>query len=198
MLSPYIRMGFVVVGVMLLVAALLGGTLLGSAAASARGKLARILLGAAGIALLAWALASGMAGHAQPAAHAVAVPAAAPRVAPPTSADLVQAASAALTACTLTDAAPTPDGASASREQMGTARSAFQAYDAATTAYTQCVDSAVERIAQQFTGRATEADLQDLRNFGARAHNVAIDQEQAAADQLNTQVRAYKAKHPHS
>ncbi len=196
MLSPYIRMGFVVVGVMLLVAALLGGTLWGSAVASARGKLARILLGAAGIALLAWALASGMAGHAQPAAQAV--PAVAPRVAPPTSADLVQAASGALTACTLADAPPTPDGASASREQMGTARSAFQAYDAATTAYTQCVDSAVERIAQQFTGRATEADLQVLRNFGARAHNVAIDQEQAAADQLNTQVRAYKAKHPHS
>lgn len=196
--SPYIRMGFVIVGVMLLVAALLGGKLLGSAVASAGGKLARIVLGAAGIALLAWALASGVAGHAQPAAQPMAVPAAAPRAAPPTSADLVQAASAALTACTLADAPPTPDGATASRAQMGTARSAFQAYDAATTAYTQCVDSAVERIAHEFTGRAAETDLQVLRNFGARAHNVAIDQEQAAADQLNTQVRAYKAKHPHS
>jgi hypothetical protein len=198
MLSSDVRIGFVIVGVMLLIAALLGGTLLGSAVASARGKLARVLLGAAGIALLAWAWVCGVAGHAQPAAQPLAAPAAAPRVAPPTSADLVQAASAALTACTLTDAPPTPDGSTASREQMGAARSAFQAYDAATTAYTQCVDSAVERVAGQFSGRAAEADLQVLRNFGARAHNVAIDQEQAAADQLNTQVRAYKAKHPGS
>jgi hypothetical protein len=194
MLSPYLRMGFVVVAVLLLVAALLGGKLLGGAALSASGRLARILLGAAGLALLAWALVTGQ----QPATQAAAVPAAAPRAAAPTSTDLVQAASAAITACTSVDPPPTPDGASASREQMGAASRAFKAYDAAATAYAQCVDSAVERIAGEFAGRVSEADLQVLRNFGARAHNVAIDQDQAAADQFNTQVRAYNAKHPHS
>jgi hypothetical protein len=28
------------------------------------------------------------------------------------------------------------------------------------------------------------------------AHNTAIDQEKAVADQFNAQIRAYKAKHP--
>ena len=72
------------------------------------------------------------------------------------------------------------------------------AYDAATNAYVKCVDAAVEHIAQQSSGTAAPSDLQALKVFGVRAHNTAIDQEQAVVDQFNGQVRTYKAKHPKS
>jgi hypothetical protein len=88
-----------------------------------------------------------------------------------------------------------PDGARASREQMVEATSAFKAYDTATVAYTHCVDAAVERLAGQYAGVASAADIQNLKAFGISAHNTAVDQEQALADRLNEQVRIYKGKH---
>jgi len=35
-----------------------------------------------------------------------------------------------------------------------------------------------------------------LKTLHNGAHNTAVDQEQAVADQLNEQVRVFKAKHP--
>src|SRR4029077_3663558 len=74
-------------------------------------------------------------------------------------------------------------------------REAFQAYDAATNTYLKCDDAAMES-ARKSAGSAPEGDLETLKTFGTSAHNTAIDQEQAVADQLNTLVRAYNAKHP--
>jgi len=62
----------------------------------------------------------------------------------------------------------------------------------------QCVDTAIERIARQYAGVASPADLKSLKAFGLGAHDTAIDQEQAVADQLNAQIRTYRAKHPQS
>ena len=70
-------------------------------------------------------------------------------------------------------------------------------FDAATNSYTHCVDATIERIASQHPG-ASHDDLHSLKEFGTVAHNTAIDQETAVADQLNAQVRSYKAKHPQS
>jgi hypothetical protein len=113
------------------------------------------------------------------------------------SLDLVGRATTALQACTLPSPPPTPDGATASLNQMLAARNEFQAYDAATNAYVNCVDSAVQHIAQDSAKVATQPDLDALRRFGERAHNTAIDQEQGNVDQFNAQLRTYKAKHPH-
>jgi hypothetical protein len=78
------------------------------------------------------------------------------------------------------------------------ARRAFERYDTATNAYVECVDATIERIARHFAASASEENVQTLRRFGVAAHNAAIDHEQAAADQLNLQVRAYNAKHAKS
>jgi hypothetical protein len=110
--------------------------------------------------------------------------------------DLVQIATTALEACPVSTAPAIPDGAKASTAQMAAAHSAFQAYDAATNTYTHCVDATVDRIAAQYKGKVPESDLESLAAFAARVHNTTIDQEQAVADQFNTQVRAFKAKHP--
>jgi len=54
--------------------------------------------------------------------------------------------SSALQACPVSTAPAVPDGATASAEQMAAAHSAFQSYDAAINSYAKCVDSAVARI----------------------------------------------------
>lgn len=115
---------------------------------------------------------------------------------PPVSVDLVQVASSALQDCPEPTAPTVPDGSKASSAQMMAAHAAFQTYDAATNNYTKCVDAAVDRISAQYKGTASDTDIQSLQAFGSRAHNTAIDQEQAVADQFNTQLRAFKGKHP--
>lgn len=111
--------------------------------------------------------------------------------------DLVSTAGTALEACPLPTAPSVPDSRRASLDEMKAARDAFAAYDAATTAYTQCVDAAIARTAKQYAGAASESDLQALNDFGARAHNAAIDQEKATVDPFNAAVRDYKERHPH-
>ena len=110
--------------------------------------------------------------------------------------DAVALATPQLAACPLATAPQVPDGSIASREQMSAARAAFQNYDAATNAYTKCIDLAVQRLAGELKGSASPEELQRLEQFGTSAHNTAIDQEQAAADRLNGQIRAFKARHP--
>ena len=81
---------------------------------------------------------------------------------------------------------------------MAAARSAFQAYDSATNSYLQCVDTTIDGIGRQYAGVALQDDLHALREFGLSAHNTAIGQERAIADQFNAQMRTYKAQHPQS
>ena len=117
--------------------------------------------------------------------------------APPTTVsarDLVGAAATKLESCPTPTAPRLPDNSRASLDEMRAARIAFAAYDTATTAYTQCVDSAVAQTAKQYAGVASADDLQALDAFGRRVHNSAIDQEQAIVDQFNAQVRTYKEK----
>jgi hypothetical protein len=112
--------------------------------------------------------------------------------------NLVDIASVALQSCSRAIPPSVPDGANASGEAMAAARSAFQAYDSATNSYLKCVDTTIDGIARQYTGVALRDDLHALREFGMSAHNTAIDQERAIADQFNAQIRTYKAKHSRS
>jgi hypothetical protein len=181
------------VGAALVLAAAFGGRIFGGAASTAVAKGVRVALALAGVAVLA-AVAALRLGS--PAPRPVAAVVAPPPHVDASSAELIGAASTELAACPLSTAPAVPDGATASLAQMTAARAAFEAYDAAINAYVKCVDSAVDRIARRFKGAASDADLQSLDTFGRSAHNTAIDQEQAVADQFNQQVRTYKTKHP--
>jgi hypothetical protein len=179
-------------------AALLGGRLLGSRADAPAGKTIRALLGLAAVAVavaacVLWSLRGQHAQH-EPAAAAAAAPAAVPEEAP--RGDPVPTAIAALEDCVVASSPPPPpDGTKASKEQMLAARTAFQQFDAATNSYLKCVDLTIARVTQQFPG-ATAEELKMLRTLGTGAHNTAVDQEQALADKMNTQVRAFNSKHP--
>ena len=193
MIPRDLQIATLVLGAVLFLAALLYGVFLKGAARTAPGKLLRAAIAVGGIALMAGALASYLRAGRPPAAAPPAVPAASVSL---SARDLVRTAGAALEACPLPTAPAVPDSARASRAQMDEARRAFAAYDAATNAYTQCVDTTIARTAQQFAGVASESDLQALNNFGGNAHDAAIDQEKAVVDQFNAQVRAYNTKHP--
>ena len=191
-MSADYRVALLAAGVVLLLAALLAGRLLPGALPARLRLVLRAGLGVGGLALLAWVLPSYLAKTAPPAP----TPAVAVAAEPAATVDLMHSASAELSACAVPAPPAVPDAAHATLAQMTEARAAFQAYDAATNAYAKCVDAAVERVVAQQGGGASAADLERLRTFATSAHNVAIAQEQAVADQFNTQVRAYKAKHP--
>ncbi len=188
MIPPEFTIAALVLGAVLLLAALLGGILLPNVIRTALGRVARTAIAVGGVALMVWALVSYLPVRTQPAAGPAPLATLSAR-------DLVGTASAALEACPIPTAPALPDGATPSRAQMEAARAAFEAYDAATRTYTQCVDSTVARIAKQFTGVASESDLQALNLFGAEAHNVAIDKEKENVDRFNTQLRAYNSAH---
>jgi hypothetical protein len=192
-IPPDLRIAVLILGAALCLAAILSGMILRAAVRTRPGAVARVAVAVGGIALMLWALASYLAAHTQPAAASTVA-----RASPVTvsARDLVGTAATALEACPVPTAPPVPDSAHASLNEMKAARAAFEAYDAATNAYTQCVDTTIAGTTKQFAGVASESDLQALSLFGARAHNAAIDQEKAVADQFNVQVRAYTAKHP--
>ena len=188
-----VRTAALAFGTVLLLIAALAPFLPGSSVPKRGRTWARAGAAIAGVALLGWGVSSflGPQVPARPAPGATSLPTEAP-------VDLVDVASIALQDCARATAPSVPDGAAASREQMTAARSDFQAYDKATNSYVQCVDTAIERIARQYAGVASPADLKSLKAFGLGAHDTAIDQEQAVADQLNAQIRTYRAKHPQS
>src|ERR1700691_2439815 len=110
--------------------------------------------------------------------------------------DLVFIATSALLTC-VTPSEPTdlPDGANASIEQMRAARTTIIAYDAATTAYINCVDSTVNDITQRYQGAASASNLEALKSLAVKMHNEAVEKDQVVAERMNQQIRVFKAKH---
>jgi hypothetical protein len=192
-MSADFRIALLVLGAVLLIAAVFAGPIfrrtLGPRALTA----ARAALGVAGAAVIGWTIwSSPWATPAKP----VAVDASALASSDERRIDLIGPASSALADCPVATAPAVPDGATATLKQMTEAQAAFKAYDAATNNYTQCVDEMVVRVAERAPESTSKADRQALSTFATSAHNTAVDQEQAFADQLNAQVRAYNAKHP--
>lgn len=185
-----LRIALLAAGIIAIVAALLLGRFRTPA-------VVRVMVALAGVGLVLWAATPWLI-RPEPAPVPPPAPSAPPvasSVAAPATVDLAQSINAAILACPPTTEPAMPDGARASREQMVEATSAFKAYDTATVAYAHCVDAAVERLAGQYAGVASAADIQNLKAFGISAHNTAVDQEQALADRLNEQLRIYKGKH---
>jgi hypothetical protein len=166
-------------------------------ALSTQAKSAAIVIGLAIIGAAAWfALRTrGVVPAVPPPAPATS--AAAPQPLPP-SVDLIGSATIAMQSCALPGAPAVPNGTTASLSQMKIARNEFQAYDAATNSYVNCVDAAIDHIAHTTGSQSPQPEVEALRSFGMRAHNTAIDQETAYVGQFNEQLRAYKAKHPKS
>ena len=72
------------------------------------------------------------------------------------------------------------------------------AFDAATTAYNQCVDSTVNDGVQRYAGvsvATSSSSLEILKALGTRLHNAAVEKDQTLANRMNQQIRIFKARH---
>lgn len=190
-LLPELRVGALAMGAALLLFALVAPLFLGARLRNRGGSWVRAAMAVVGAGLLSWGLIA-LVGS-RPTAQAATAASSTQAVSP---VDLVDVASVALQSCPRATPPAVPDGASASAEAMAAARSAFQAYDSATNSYVKCVDTTIDGIARQHADVALQDDLHALKEFGLSAHNTAIDQEHAVADQFNAQIRTYRAKHP--
>ena len=177
---------FLVIGGLLLLVALLGAAVGGQRMRTVNATRVRILIALVGVLLLA-------APFVYRASHVTGAPAQSVAVPPPPAKpdNPLLVATAAIEKCPLGIAPTIPNAATATREQMLAARKDFQAYDEVTKGYAKCVDDAIEQVGKQFPDASAT-----LQEFATTAHNTAINQEQAVADELNAQLRAYKAAHP--
>lgn len=96
-------------------------------------------------------------------------------------------------ACDYPDRPYIPDGESASKEDMLTAKSAVQTFLAAVDEYLQCVEAeekaAIDSLESPDAEALRERDLALNRKFDA-----ANEEKALVGEQFNQQVRAYNAK----
>lgn len=89
---------------------------------------------------------------------------------------------------------PAPDGATATKEQMVSARRAAADFDQAITAYSQCLKSVEQRIRDGHREVSAAADLQQAGRLMTERNNAAIDRDQQVANQVNVELRKFKAR----
>ncbi len=112
----------------------------------------------------------------------------------PAQSAIVAEASRGFAACTNpTTPAPAPDGTTATKDQMLAARRTASAFDTAITAYTQCLDNVARGMRDRHEFSAA-ADMQQIARFAVEKHNAAIERDQNMADQVNEEIRKFKAR----
>jgi hypothetical protein len=175
-----------------LAALLMGGLrLFGNKFQSTTAAVLVVLLGLSGAASVVWVLT-----QAHPVARSSADVTTRAATTPMQPDPLLTATSAFLACVVPIEPAGIPDGATASIEQMRAARARVFDFDAATAAYNNCLDSTVNDGMQQYTGVAASTPyLQILKSLGNRLHNAALEKDQTVANQMNQQIRIFKARH---
>ena len=89
---------------------------------------------------------------------------------------------------------PPPSGAKATQEEMVSAMRASRQFDAAVKVYQTCIDAETEKMIAQLGDKASETDINRVRE---RQNNKVRDAGAAAvkaADAFNVELRAFKAK----
>ena len=86
-----------------------------------------------------------------------------------------------------------PDGSTSTLEQMLAGQKEVKAFDAAITGYQACLETQFNETvgAQPDMKPEARAELEKIRD---QKMNAAVDEAQAVADQLNTQIRVWKEK----
>ncbi len=96
-----------------------------------------------------------------------------------------------------------PDGETATKEQMITAKQEFTKYNEDMTAYLNCIklesDESLaamskEQPATDEEKKALEAKKLEFERQQTEKHNAAVEEVSAVVERFNTQVRAYKKK----
>lgn len=85
-----------------------------------------------------------------------------------------------------------PNGSTATETEMVAGVTAFKKYNADVTAYLDCLDAETNT---RITEAGDKADqVKQIKAMSNKKHNAAIDELEARAAEINSQVRAFKAK----
>lgn len=93
--------------------------------------------------------------------------------------------------------APTniPDGNVATMAQMLTAQKQVQDYNSHMTVYLACIKAQQDKAIAAAATKLTKKQIAEMENIEVQKNNAAVDQLTAIANQFNTQVKVYQAKH---
>jgi hypothetical protein len=98
-------------------------------------------------------------------------------------------------------AAPTnsvtiPDGSKATIEEMVAAKKAVTEYNAAVEAFNSCLNLEQDAAFAARGNNITKEERKQITEDYAKRSDTEVTRLQAVAEQLNAQIRAYKAAHP--
>ncbi len=86
----------------------------------------------------------------------------------------------------------TPDGKTATKDEMVAAHQAVMQFNEDINAYNTCLDMEMASLEQ--SGQFDQARLMELRAMQAKKNNAAVDELQAVADGFNEQLRIFNAR----
>jgi hypothetical protein len=97
-------------------------------------------------------------------------------------------------ACDVPVAPSTPDGDSATMDEMVAAQGGVKAFQAANAEYLACVDD--KMVAEKAAIDEGDDSAQERYALAAADYNAAVSREEQVATDFNTAIRAFKAANP--
>ena len=99
--------------------------------------------------------------------------------------------------CTAPTASITiPNGSKATKDELLATRRAVNDYDASVKTYTECLKTAQDAELAAAGDKITDDQRSKIVAKYVQKSNVEVDKLQKLADQLNAEIRAFKAKNP--
>jgi hypothetical protein len=90
--------------------------------------------------------------------------------------------------------ANTPDGATATEEQMVEGMKAVKEYNNQVSAYLSCLDMEMNARVEAAGPDAPADQVAQIKAIHTKRHNAAVEELEAHAARFNEQVKAYKAR----
>ena len=90
--------------------------------------------------------------------------------------------------------ANTPDGATATQEQMVEGMKAVKEYNGQVTAYLSCLETEMNTRVEAAGPDAPPEQIEQIKAITTKRHNAAVEELEAHAARFNEQVKIYKAR----
>jgi hypothetical protein len=87
-----------------------------------------------------------------------------------------------------------PDGKTATEEEMVAGMKSVKEYNAAVTAYLNCLETEMQTRITEAGPDAPSDQIVQIKSIHSKRHNAAVEELEAHAARFNEQVRAYKAR----
>lgn len=90
--------------------------------------------------------------------------------------------------------AGTPDGATATQEEMVSGMTGVKEYNAQVTAYLDCLEKEMSARIEAAGADAPADQIEQIKAIHNKRHNAAVEELEAHAARFNEQVKAYKER----